>query len=62
MAQIGPIAVRLVFSAEQQSLTSVDAIGDALSAGTNCGSCRPAIAQILAQVESEEKEMVLAAE
>jgi assimilatory nitrate reductase catalytic subunit len=30
-----------------QSLTSVEAVGAALSAGTNCGSCRPAIAQLL---------------
>jgi assimilatory nitrate reductase catalytic subunit len=28
-------------------LTSVDAVGAALSAGTNCGSCRPAIARLL---------------
>jgi assimilatory nitrate reductase catalytic subunit len=32
----------------QQSLTSVEAVGVALNAGTNCGSCRPAIAQLLA--------------
>ncbi len=31
----------------EQSLTSVDSVGEALSAGTNCGSCRPAIAQLL---------------
>jgi assimilatory nitrate reductase catalytic subunit len=30
-----------------QSLTSVEAVGAALSAGTNCGSCRPAIAKLL---------------
>jgi assimilatory nitrate reductase catalytic subunit len=29
-------------------LTSVDAVGAAISAGTNCGSCRPAIARLLA--------------
>jgi NAD(P)H-nitrite reductase large subunit len=27
----------------------VDAIGSALYAGTNCGSCRPAISRLLAQ-------------
>ncbi|MFW2830342.1 molybdopterin-dependent oxidoreductase [Sphingomonas sp. ID0503] len=30
-----------------QQLTSVEAVGVALSAGTNCGSCRPAIRRIL---------------
>jgi assimilatory nitrate reductase catalytic subunit len=30
-----------------QHLTSVDAVGCALSAGTNCGSCRPAIKALL---------------
>jgi assimilatory nitrate reductase catalytic subunit len=32
-----------------QSLISVEAVGSALNAGTNCGSCRPAIARLLAQ-------------
>jgi assimilatory nitrate reductase catalytic subunit len=31
-----------------QALTSVEAVGKAISAGTNCGSCRPAIARMLA--------------
>ncbi len=31
-----------------QSLTTVAGVGTALSAGTNCGSCRPAIAKLLA--------------
>ena len=30
-----------------QTLTSVAAVGNALNAGTNCGSCRPAIARLL---------------
>jgi assimilatory nitrate reductase catalytic subunit len=30
-----------------QSLTSVEAVGAAIYAGTNCGSCRPAIAKLL---------------
>ena len=30
-----------------QSLVSVEAVGAALNAGTNCGSCRPAIAKLL---------------
>jgi assimilatory nitrate reductase catalytic subunit len=29
-----------------QTLTSVEAVGKALDAGTNCGSCRPAIARL----------------
>ena len=32
-----------------QRLTSVEAIGTALNAGTNCGSCRPALAHLLAE-------------
>jgi assimilatory nitrate reductase catalytic subunit len=32
-----------------QSLTSVEAVGGALRAGTNCGSCRPAIQNLLAR-------------
>ncbi len=34
-----------------QTLTSVEAVGKAINAGTNCGSCRPAIAQLLALTE-----------
>jgi assimilatory nitrate reductase catalytic subunit len=30
-----------------ETLTSVEAVGSALNAGTNCGSCRPAIARLL---------------
>ena len=33
---------------ETQGLMSVEAIGAALSAGTNCGSCRPELASLLA--------------
>jgi assimilatory nitrate reductase catalytic subunit len=31
-----------------QTLVTVEAVGKAINAGTNCGSCRPAIAQMLA--------------
>jgi len=31
----------------EQNLVSVEAVGSALNAGTNCGSCRPAIAALL---------------
>jgi assimilatory nitrate reductase catalytic subunit len=32
-----------------QNLTNVEAVGKALNAGTNCGSCRPAIARLLSE-------------
>jgi assimilatory nitrate reductase catalytic subunit len=35
----------------EQKLTDVAAVGKALNAGTNCGSCRPAIANLIAQSE-----------
>lgn len=38
----------------EDKLTDIDAVGAALSAGTNCGSCRPAIATLLEQAEHEE--------
>ena len=38
-----------------QRLVSVDAVGRALSAGTNCGSCRPAIQRLI----GERKETAL---
>ncbi|MES2291124.1 MAG: molybdopterin-dependent oxidoreductase [Pseudomonadota bacterium] len=34
-----------------QGLTSVEAVGAALSAGTNCGSCRPAIQRLIGTVK-----------
>lgn len=42
----------------EQALTSVEAVGKAINAGTNCGSCRPAVARLI----EEAKETVLAAE
>ena len=38
----------IVAAISDQRLTDVGAIGQALGAGTNCGSCRPALARILA--------------
>ncbi|SEP54858.1 nitrate reductase [Thalassovita taeanensis] len=35
----------------EQHLLSVDAIGEALNAGTNCGSCRPELAALLASTQ-----------
>jgi len=37
----------LVRAIADQALTSVEAVGAALSAGTNCGSCRPAIQKLI---------------
>ncbi|MEA3274152.1 MAG: (2Fe-2S)-binding protein [Pseudomonadota bacterium] len=37
---------------QQDGLVSVDAIGAALQAGTNCGSCLPELERILHQERS----------
>ncbi len=37
----------------QQQLTDVAAIGTALRAGTNCGSCRPALARLIAREKTD---------
>ncbi len=42
---------RLVTAIRSQSLTSVDAIGAALKAGTNCGSCIPELKEVLAHAQ-----------
>ncbi len=48
------IGVRTIVAAiRDQGLADVAAIGAALGAGTNCGSCRPALANILAQTSRE---------
>ncbi|WP_282602600.1 nitrate reductase [Paracoccus sp. PARArs4] len=39
----------IVTAIEDGGLTSVEAVGECLLAGTNCGSCRPEIAQLLAR-------------
>ncbi len=39
---------------ESDGLTSVEEIGTALSAGTNCGSCRPEIAALLSRESTKE--------
>jgi assimilatory nitrate reductase catalytic subunit len=43
----------IVEAIASQRLTSVEAVGSALSAGTNCGSCRPAIRRLIG--ETREK-------
>ncbi|MDT8757589.1 molybdopterin-dependent oxidoreductase [Sphingomonas psychrotolerans] len=42
----------IVHAVASQQLTSVEAVGAALSAGTNCGSCRPAIRRLIEQNRS----------
>ncbi|WP_223427065.1 nitrate reductase [Tateyamaria pelophila] len=44
----------IVAAIETKGLMTVDAIGSALSAGTNCGSCRPEIAELLQSVHLRE--------
>lgn len=39
---------------ETRGLLSVEAIGEALQAGTNCGSCRPEISALLASAQGKE--------
>lgn len=44
---------QIVAAIREQALVDVPAIGKALGAGTNCGSCRPALAKILVQTNEE---------
>ena len=44
---------QIVTAIREQQLVDVPGIGKALGAGTNCGSCRPALANILAQSMQE---------
>jgi assimilatory nitrate reductase catalytic subunit len=46
---------QIVAAIRDQQLVDVPAVGKALGAGTNCGSCRPAIANILAQAQSTQE-------
>ncbi|MHC0052654.1 molybdopterin-dependent oxidoreductase [Actibacterium sp. D379-3] len=49
------VGVNTILAAIQaQHLTSVEAIGTALQAGTNCGSCRPELAVILANATARQ--------
>ncbi|SEK76537.1 nitrate reductase [Pacificibacter marinus] len=52
----------IVAAIEAQSLMSVDMIGKALQAGTNCGSCRPELAELLAKVRGAQTNLKEAAE
>ncbi len=44
----------IVTALETDGLMTVEQIGEALGAGTNCGSCRPEIADLLARVRVKE--------
>ena len=44
---------QIVAAIRNQQLTDVAAVGAALGAGTNCGSCRPALARILGGMHQE---------
>uniref|UniRef100_UPI003B3AA54C molybdopterin-dependent oxidoreductase n=1 Tax=Sphingobium sp. TaxID=1912891 RepID=UPI003B3AA54C len=44
---------QIVAAIREQALVDVPSIGRALGAGTNCGSCRPAIANILLRTSQE---------
>ncbi len=49
------VGVNTILSAiETQGLVSVETIGAALQAGTNCGSCRPEIAELLNRTRQPE--------
>ena len=49
------VGVNTILTAiETDGLLSVEAVGVALSAGTNCGSCRPEIAALLAPAQGRE--------
>ncbi|SDE67760.1 nitrate reductase [Ruegeria marina] len=45
---------RILAAIETQGLMNVDAIGAALQAGTNCGSCRPELADLLAMANTRQ--------
>ena len=53
--EVGEVAI---LGAARAGAATVEAIGTACSAGTNCGSCRPAIARLLAQARTAEPEPV----
>lgn len=44
----------ILTAVREQKLISVEAVGKAINAGTNCGSCRPAIARLLAETQMSD--------
>jgi assimilatory nitrate reductase catalytic subunit len=50
------IGMKTILAAiREQSLADVGAIGAAIGAGTNCGSCRPALASLLCEAQQEPR-------
>ena len=45
----------IVAAIGSQTLTTVEAVGAALSAGTNCGSCRPAIQRLIGETQEAQR-------
>jgi assimilatory nitrate reductase catalytic subunit len=43
---------QIIAAIADQALTSVEAVGTALLAGTNCGSCRPEIRRLLVETRA----------
>jgi len=50
------VAEQMILEAARAGASNVDAIGEATRAGTNCGSCRPAIARLLEEEPVEQAE------
>jgi assimilatory nitrate reductase catalytic subunit len=49
-------AKQIASAIARQSLISLEEVGTALNAGTNCGSCRPAITRLLAELHAPKLE------
>lgn len=56
------VGINQIRDAARDGCTTVSAIGDRLRAGSNCGSCRPEIARILAETAAPTADVAAAAE
>ena len=50
------VGAKTILAAAREGAGSVEAVGQATCAGTNCGSCRPAIAKLLEEALVEHRE------
>ena len=50
------VGAKVITAAAQSGAATVEAVGAATCAGTNCGSCRPAITRLLAEALAPQKE------
>ena len=50
------VGINAIAAAAREGACTVKAIGDRTCAGTNCGSCRPAIARLLGEMLATDKE------